>query len=157
MLSCLGASVHRRGMVLAGNCAGHTYITHTCVCTHQHFPYIPSPSSTLYPLDVCPWFRPSHASVHTCFAVGLLCLPTYCRPHLSAGRCTCWSFPPASLIVPGFIPSCQIAQDTTAEFFDGGSSFGLKDIVTVKNEKRILSFYHTARLDGLVRREELEG
>ena len=43
------------------------------------------------------------------------------------------------------------------EYFDGGSSFGLQDILTVKNERRVMNFYHTARLDGLMQREELEG
>jgi hypothetical protein len=34
-------------------------------------------------------------------------------------------------------------QDTIMEVFDGGSSFGLKDILTVKSERRIMNFYHT--------------
>ena len=37
---------------------------------------------------------------------------------------------------------CQ-PQDTTAEYFVGGSSYGLKDILTIKNERRTINFYHT--------------
>ncbi|GFH12468.1 uncharacterized protein HaLaN_08166 [Haematococcus lacustris] len=50
-----------------------------------------------------------------------------------------------------------LLKDTVHEVFDGGSSFGLKDILTIKNEKRVMNFFHTARLDGLVQREEIEG
>ncbi|GAX80447.1 hypothetical protein CEUSTIGMA_g7886.t1 [Chlamydomonas eustigma] len=48
-------------------------------------------------------------------------------------------------------------KDTTVEYFDPGSSFGLKDILTVRNDRRTMNFYHGARLDGLVSREELQG
>ncbi len=47
-------------------------------------------------------------------------------------------------------------QDTTIELFDRGSAFALKDILTVKNDRRVFNFYAAARLDGLERREELE-
>lgn len=48
-------------------------------------------------------------------------------------------------------------DDTTIEFFNPGSSFGLKDILTVRNRHRIMNFYPNARLDGLLRREEYQG
>ncbi len=34
-------------------------------------------------------------------------------------------------------------RETTMEYFDGGSSFGLKDVLTVKNQRRVMNFYHT--------------
>ena len=40
-------------------------------------------------------------------------------------------------------PALLTLQDTIIEYFDGGSSFGLKDILTVKNERRVINFYHT--------------
>ncbi|GFR42728.1 hypothetical protein Agub_g3646 [Astrephomene gubernaculifera] len=48
-------------------------------------------------------------------------------------------------------------KDTTVELFDRGSAFALKDILTVKNDRRVFNFYAAARLDGLERREEIEG
>lgn len=36
-----------------------------------------------------------------------------------------------------------LLQDTVNELFDGGSSFGLKDVLTVKNQRRVIDFYHT--------------
>ncbi|KAG2491059.1 hypothetical protein HYH03_010505 [Edaphochlamys debaryana] len=48
-------------------------------------------------------------------------------------------------------------KDTTVELFDRGSAFALRDILTVKNDRRVFNFYAAARLDGLERREELEG
>ncbi|MEW5310705.1 MAG: hypothetical protein WDW38_002476 [Sanguina aurantia] len=48
-------------------------------------------------------------------------------------------------------------KDTIIEYFDAGSAFGMKDIITVKNESRVINFYTSARLDGLLRREEQEG
>ena len=48
-------------------------------------------------------------------------------------------------------------QDTTIEIFDRGSAFALRDILTVRNAKRVFNFYANARLDGLENREELEG
>jgi len=48
-------------------------------------------------------------------------------------------------------------KDTIVEYFKSGSSFGLKEILTIKNERRVTNFFHTARLDGLMRREEIEG
>ncbi|KXZ51889.1 hypothetical protein GPECTOR_11g323 [Gonium pectorale] len=48
-------------------------------------------------------------------------------------------------------------KDTTIELFDRGSAFALKDILTVKNDRRVFNFYAAARLDGLEKREELEG
>ncbi len=47
-------------------------------------------------------------------------------------------------------------QDTTVEFFDPGSAFGLKDILNVRNDRRIINFYPSARLDGLTCREEYQ-
>ncbi|EFJ52641.1 hypothetical protein VOLCADRAFT_102618 [Volvox carteri f. nagariensis] len=47
-------------------------------------------------------------------------------------------------------------KDTTIELFDRGSAFALKDILTVKNDRRVFNFYAAARLDGLEKREELE-
>ncbi|GLC33992.1 Dynein regulatory complex subunit 7 [Pleodorina starrii] len=47
-------------------------------------------------------------------------------------------------------------KDTTIELFDRGSAFALKDILTVKNSRRVFNFYAAARLDGLEKREELE-
>ncbi len=49
-----------------------------------------------------------------------------------------------------------LSQDTTFEVFDRGSAFALKDILTVKNDRRVFNFYASARLDGLEKREELE-
>jgi hypothetical protein len=43
------------------------------------------------------------------------------------------------------------------EYFDAGSTFGLKDMLTIKGEKRVINFYHSARLDGLMQRTELMG
>ena len=34
--------------------------------------------------------------------------------------------------------------------------FALKDILTVKNDRRVFNYYAAARLDGLEKREELE-
>eukprot|EP00955_Chlamydomonas_euryale_P064515 359006-Chlamydomonas_euryale.AAC.3 len=47
--------------------------------------------------------------------------------------------------------------DTTIEYFDAGSSFGLRDILTVRNDRRIINFYPNARLDGLLCRVEYQG
>jgi hypothetical protein len=46
---------------------------------------------------------------------------------------------------------------TVAEIFDRGSSHALKQIVTVRGVSRVMTFHSAARLDGLVRREELVG
>ncbi|GFH18688.1 uncharacterized protein HaLaN_15535 [Haematococcus lacustris] len=64
------------------------------------------------------------------------------------GDCSRWD---------GMVEKLLLYQDTVHEVFDGGSSFGLKDILTIKNEKRVMNFFHTARLDGLVQRAEIEG
>ncbi|PNW72944.1 hypothetical protein CHLRE_14g612700v5 [Chlamydomonas reinhardtii] len=48
-------------------------------------------------------------------------------------------------------------KDTTIEHFNRGSVFALKDILTVKNDRRVFNYYAAARLDGLEKREELEG
>eukprot|EP00803_Ostreobium_quekettii_P006145 evm.model.scf_58.17 EVM.evm.TU.scf_58.17 scf_58:148652-165934(+) len=45
-------------------------------------------------------------------------------------------------------------KETSIEYFNPSSSFGLKQLLVVKGEKHIMHFYHTARLDGLVCREE---
>ncbi|KAK3273495.1 hypothetical protein CYMTET_18285 [Cymbomonas tetramitiformis] len=45
-------------------------------------------------------------------------------------------------------------DDTVTEYFDPGSSFGLKEMTTVKSKRRLMHFYESARLDGLVTREE---
>mmetsp|Transcript_46212 Transcript_46212/g.88190 ORF Transcript_46212/g.88190 Transcript_46212/m.88190 type:complete len:1493 (-) Transcript_46212:386-4864(-) len=45
-------------------------------------------------------------------------------------------------------------DDKTQEYFDPGSSFGLKEITTVKKKERLMHFYKSARLDGLVTRKE---
>ena len=49
-----------------------------------------------------------------------------------------------------------VSQDTNIEYFDAGSSFGIKDILTVRNDRRVINFYPSARLDGLVSREEVQ-
>jgi hypothetical protein len=49
------------------------------------------------------------------------------------------------------------AQDTTYELFAQGSAFNIRDILTVKGVRRVMNFFHEARLDGLVRREEALG
>ena len=46
-------------------------------------------------------------------------------------------------------------EQTTIELFDEGSSFGLKKLVTKKDEYRLFEFHHGARLDGLLKREEV--
>ena len=46
-------------------------------------------------------------------------------------------------------------KETTIELFDEGSSFGLKKMVTKKGEYRLFEFHHGARLDGLLKREEV--
>jgi hypothetical protein len=33
----------------------------------------------------------------------------------------------------------------------------LKDMLTIKGDKRVINFYHSARLDGLMQRVELMG
>jgi hypothetical protein len=38
--------------------------------------------------------------------------------------------------------ACFAAQDTIVESFDPGSSYGLKDVLTVKNQRRVVNFYH---------------
>jgi hypothetical protein len=48
-------------------------------------------------------------------------------------------------------------EETVVEYFDPGASFGLKETKTVKGEERVMHFYHTARLDGLVERKEVLG
>ena len=48
-------------------------------------------------------------------------------------------------------------EETVLEYFDPGASFGLKETKTVKGEERVMHFYHTARLDGLVERKEALG
>lgn len=48
-------------------------------------------------------------------------------------------------------------EETIVEYFDPGASFGLKETKSVKGEKRVMYFYHTARLDGLVERKEVLG
>jgi len=45
-------------------------------------------------------------------------------------------------------------EDTITEYFDPGSSFGLKEMTIVKGKKRTIHFYESARLDGLVTRIE---
>ena len=46
-------------------------------------------------------------------------------------------------------------EGTTIELFDEGSSFGLKKLVSRKGEYRLFEFHHGARLDGLLKREEV--
>ena len=46
-------------------------------------------------------------------------------------------------------------EQTTIELFVEGSSFGLKKLVTKKGEYRLFEFHHGARLDGLLKREEV--
>ncbi|KAK9811814.1 hypothetical protein WJX72_010643 [[Myrmecia] bisecta] len=48
-------------------------------------------------------------------------------------------------------------QDSVQESFDPGASFGLKELLVVKGERRRMTFYPAARLDGLVCREEQIG
>ncbi|GMH37248.1 hypothetical protein BSKO_05121 [Bryopsis sp. KO-2023] len=48
-------------------------------------------------------------------------------------------------------------KETTIEYFDPGSSFGIKELLVIRGEKNVMDFYHTARLDGLIRREEYIG
>eukprot|EP00879_Flechtneria_rotunda_P024804 GHRR01026321.1.p1 GENE.GHRR01026321.1~~GHRR01026321.1.p1 ORF type:complete len:382 (+),score=116.83 GHRR01026321.1:1409-2554(+) len=48
-------------------------------------------------------------------------------------------------------------QDAVKEIFAPGSLFGVKDLHTVRGERRVINFYSSARLDGLVRRDELLG
>lgn len=45
----------------------------------------------------------------------------------------------------------------TQEFFRPGSSFAVKELSAVRGQSRTITFYHAARLDGLVRREERLG
>jgi hypothetical protein len=45
--------------------------------------------------------------------------------------------------LPACLPTCLHSQDTMAEYFKGGSSFGLKDILTIKNDRRVINFYNT--------------
>jgi hypothetical protein len=44
--------------------------------------------------------------------------------------------------------------DVTQEFFDPGSSYGLKDITLTKGAHREVNFFHMSRLDGLSKRVE---
>mmetsp|Transcript_27648 Transcript_27648/g.69682 ORF Transcript_27648/g.69682 Transcript_27648/m.69682 type:complete len:469 (+) Transcript_27648:102-1508(+) len=44
--------------------------------------------------------------------------------------------------------------DVTQEFFDPGSSFGLKDTTLTRGAHREVNFYHKSRLDGLSKRVE---
>eukprot|EP00775_Hariotina_reticulata_P013287 gene13287-13418_t len=48
-------------------------------------------------------------------------------------------------------------QDAVQEFFAPGSLFAVKDLHVVRGERRTINFYSVARLDGLVRREEVLG
>jgi len=48
-------------------------------------------------------------------------------------------------------------QDTVVEHFAPRSLFDVKDITTTRGERRTINFYSRARLDGLVRREEIMG
>lgn len=43
------------------------------------------------------------------------------------------------------------------EYFAPGSLFSVKDMHSVRGERRVINFYHSARLDGLMRREERAG
>lgn len=43
------------------------------------------------------------------------------------------------------------------EIFLPGSLFAVKDLSTVRGERRVINFYSAARLDGLVRRDEIFG
>ncbi len=47
-------------------------------------------------------------------------------------------------VMYGFV-WCHVlnAQDTVIEYFDGGSSYAVKDMLTVKNQRRVINFYHT--------------
>ena len=46
-------------------------------------------------------------------------------------------------------------KDMVIERFDPGSSFGIKELVNVRGKRRVATFYRSARLDGLIQREEL--
>lgn len=48
-------------------------------------------------------------------------------------------------------------KDSTQEFFDAGLPSCLKDVLLLKGERRDMSFYSAARLDGLVLRAEQIG
>lgn len=48
-------------------------------------------------------------------------------------------------------------MEVTQEQFHPGSSSSVKEILMMKGRKRVLHFFHTARLDGLVRQEEIIG
>ena len=68
--------------------------------------------------------------------------------HINTHSC-----PSNAPLSPPDPPSLHAAQ----EYFDAGSTFGLKDMLTVKGERRTINFFHSARLDGLMQRQELMG
>eukprot|EP00736_Rhodelphis_marinus_P008612 Rmarinus@m.20835 len=48
-------------------------------------------------------------------------------------------------------------EEQVNEWFDPGRSFGLRSLCTVGNKQREITFYPTARLDGLVARKDIFG